>query len=107
MQSISAETARLTLPGEFRASNPAKICARTSSARVNRDITEADAAWWLAVRIATRLMALLRRARLRRRSGYIRWNFSQANRVNALAAAWCAEHDPLPPPARLGPTSPS
>ena len=33
--------ARRTLPGEFRASNPAKICARTSSAHMNRDIAEA------------------------------------------------------------------
>ena len=62
---------------------------------------------WLAVCIATKLMALLRRARLRLRSNYIRWNFEHVSRVNALAAAYCAEHAPLPPPAiRLVPSTP-
>ena len=62
---------------------------------------------WLAVCIATKLMALLRRARLRLRSNYLRWNFEHVSRVNALAAAYCAEHAPLPPPAiRLVPSTP-
>ena len=66
------------------------------------------AALWLAVRVATRWMALLRRARLRLRYGYpLSIQFSGSRRVpqaikdelNALAAAWCAERDPLPSPA--------
>ena len=74
------------------------------------------AALWLAVRIATRWMALLRRARLRLRYGYPLSNqFSGSRRVpqaikdelNALAAAWCAEHRPLPSPAtRRAPSTP-
>jgi hypothetical protein len=43
VQSLSAETARRSLPGEFRASNPAKICARTSSAHT-RSHTHAQSA---------------------------------------------------------------
>jgi hypothetical protein len=61
---------------------------------------------WLAVCIATKLVALLRRARLRLRACYI-WSYHQVSRVNALAAAYCAEHDPLPPSAiRLVPSTP-
>ena len=74
------------------------------------------AALWLAVRIATRWMALLRRARLRLRYGYpLSIQFSGSRRVpqaikdelNALAAAWCAERDRLPSPAtRQAPSTP-
>ena len=72
-------------------------------------------ALWLTVRIATRLMALCRRARLHLRSGYPLdgWYFrpdqARKDKLNAVAAAWCAKHDPLHPPActqLLAPSTP-
>ena len=60
-------------------------------------------ALWLTVRIASKLMALRRRARLRLRSSYLlSWcarSQESRDKWNARAAAWCARHDPLPPPA--------